>query len=91
MKDEWSGWHPCRLSLPETWMSVQVYMPDEAPLQTVREGYLVDPYNTGEPVGWYIPALHKTCHFIEVEAWKEMSEPPTGKEIEEWRDLCSGL
>lgn len=71
-----SGWTPCAHSLPDIWASVQAYIPDEAPMPTVREAYLIDTTGDGIPEAWFIPALHHAVHLSEVEAWRPMAEPP---------------
>lgn len=70
------GWTSCDYSLPSIWVSVQAYIPDEAPMPTVREACLIDTTGDGIPEAWFIPALRRAVHLSEVEAWRPMAEPP---------------
>ena len=54
--------------LPEAYVSVLVYMPDETPHPTVREGFI---NKRGE---WYAGGFDRLPD--EVVAWREMPEPP---------------
>lgn len=89
-KNSESGWTPCSYGLPDIWESVQVFIPDEAPMPTVREGYLIDTKGEGIPEAWFIPALRHAFHLSEILAWRNMAEPPTDAEVKEWIKLCSG-
>lgn len=53
---------------PEPFVSVQVYMPGEAPHPTVREGFIT------EDGVWYADLYDREPD--EVTHWKPMSEPP---------------
>lgn len=62
-------WYNVESKLPEPFMSVLVYMPDEKPLSTVHEGYIT---NDGTWVCSYtLPALN-----VKVSHWADMPEYP---------------
>lgn len=66
--DQSDGWVRVEHILPQPFVSVQVYMPDEVPFQTVREGFLTD--NGVWHAGLYDRKPGEVTH------WKEMSKPP---------------
>lgn len=70
----YAAWTSPHKSLPEPFVSVQVYIPSQAPFPTVREGYLIDDPILVEP-RWYIPALDTSIKMDEVEAWTPFVEP----------------
>lgn len=73
------GWiWTCGVKYPDPWVSVQVYLPEQEPMPTVREGYVIDE-GEGVPTGWFIPALREGRLLYEIEAWKPMSDPPKMK------------
>lgn len=62
-------WHKSADELPNPFVSVLVYVPDEAPLPTVHEGY-VD--NDG---GWHLVYCgYQTT--VDVTYWMNMPNPP---------------
>lgn len=61
-----SEWISVKDRLPEEFVSILVYMPDEAPMPTVREGYLTE-------CGFMVPAL---LQHIPVTHWRPLPEPP---------------
>ena len=68
-----SGWISVKDRLPEPWVSVLVYMPEEYPCQTVHQGYL-------SPVGWvYWKSPAEITH------WMPMPEGPEEDEKGELR------
>jgi len=78
-KAGYAAWTSPRKSLPEPFVSVQVYIPSQAPFPTVHEGYVLADDN-GIPYGWFIPALRDRCDLYDaVEAWTPFVEPETLK------------
>lgn len=70
------GWFWAEKSdLPKSFVSALVYIPSEAPMPTVREGFVVDD-DQKTPAAWYIPALRRAYYLSEIAAWKPMPEPP---------------
>lgn len=70
--DKWLSsvlWHKCEDELPEEFAPVLAYVPDEAPLPTVHEGYV-------DPAGrWHLThCFYQTC--VEVTHWMKMPESP---------------
>ena len=57
--------------LPTPFVSVLVYMPDETPHPTVREGFI------GKRGNWYAGGFDRLPD--EVVAWRDMPEPPKMK------------
>jgi len=85
-KDDWcEGWKPQARSdewvetggvnYPDPFVSVQVYLPEQAPLPVVREGYVIADDN-GIPTGWYVPSLWDGYELENITFWKPMSDPP---------------
>jgi len=68
MPDQPDGWTRVEDGLPDPYVSVQVYMPGEAPCSTVREGFLTD--KGVWHAGLYDRELGEVTH------WREMSKPP---------------
>ena len=70
--DKWLSsalWHKCEEELPQSFVSVLAYVPDEAPLQTVHEGYVDD---GGK---WHLThCFYQTC--VNVTHWMEIPNPP---------------
>lgn len=60
-------WYKTEENLPKPFESVLLYMPNEAPLPTVHEGY----YANG---GWYSYVYKYKLE--EVKYWAEMPTPP---------------
>lgn len=74
-KSGYVAWTSPRKSLPEPFVSVQVYIPSQAPFPTVHEGYVLADDN-GIPYGWFIPALRDRCDLYDaVEAWMPFVAP----------------
>lgn len=72
------GWVDANEKLPEAWVSVQVYIPSQKPLPTVREGFIMSADND-VPYCWCIPALREKYWLYDknfVTAWKPFSDPP---------------
>ena len=55
---------------PEPYVSVLGYIPDEAPMPVVREGYRVSPGNRN---AYYFPVL---ADYKDITHWMEMPKPP---------------
>ena len=66
--DQPDGWARVEDILPKPFVSVQVYMPGEAPHPTVREGFLTD------KGVWHAGLYDREPG--EVTHWREMSKPP---------------
>ena len=62
-------WNPVTEKLPEPFISVLVYMPEEYPMPVVREGYYTD-------CGFVIPVLMGVAG--KVTHWAEMPGGPAG-------------
>jgi hypothetical protein len=60
-------WISVKEDLPKGFMSVLVYIPSEAPLPTVHEGY----YANGQ---WFCKGIFDTVD--QVTHWAEMPSPP---------------
>lgn len=74
-----SGWVSPKVLLPKSFVSVQVYIPAQAPFPTVREGYLVyDQF--GKPPYWFVPALAESFDLYDVCAWRPFVAP-TAEEV----------
>lgn len=68
-------WIPTKKSLPEPFVSVQVFIPSQAPFPIVREGYVIADDN-GIPCGWFIPALREKLDLYDVvDAWTPFVAP----------------
>lgn len=61
-------WIKVRERLPEPFVCVLVYMPEEKPHPTVHEGFIT---KRGQ---WYAGGFHR--YPDEVVAWREMPQPP---------------
>lgn len=61
-------WIPVEEKLPEEFVSVLVYMPDEKPMPTVHEGFLA------REGMWY--ANHFDREPMEITHWMPLPEPP---------------
>ena len=66
-----SDWISVKDRLPKPFISVLVYVPDEEPYPSVREGFT---NHRGEWYGGDLDKIHD-----EVAAWKEMPDPPKMK------------
>lgn len=64
-----SNWISVKERLPKTYVSVLVYIPNEKPFPTVREGFYA-----GDKKGWYA-FCHDEKH-DDVTHWMPMPEPP---------------
>lgn len=64
-------WISVEEKLPQAFYSVLVYIPGEAPLPTVHEGYMTDN-------GRWISTVY-VREFEEVTHWMPLSEPPIDK------------
>lgn len=67
-------WISVKDRLPEQFVSVIVYMPNEKPFPTVHEGYLAD---NGK---WY--SAHCMRGIKEITHWMPLPEPPKEEEYE---------
>lgn len=62
-------WRKCEDELPTSFVSVLVYVPEEAPLPTVHEGYVDD---DGE---WHlVHCFYQTA--VNVHSWMPIPNPP---------------
>lgn len=76
-------WNKTTNKLPESFISVLMYIPSQEPFPLVREGYLfTDDYDDNSNLNsrkWYCPALNEKFTLEDVTYWMDMPKPPKEK------------